>query len=75
MLNNGLWPEVKMSDYQFLNFFIADLAGAKAVDGDRNRIRNADGLGDLYFQFFSEAGSYGVFGDVASHVCRRPINF
>ena len=47
---------------------IGDLAGAEGVDGDRDRLGDADGVGKLDLAAAGEAGGHDVLGDVAAHV-------
>ena len=59
----------------FGDFVVADFAGAKGVDVNRQRLRFADGISDLRFAAVGQAGRDDVFGDVAHHVAGAAIHF
>src|SRR5207237_3409168 len=53
---------------------LLDLAGTERVDVNRHRIRNADRVRELHFDFISESRRDDVLHDVTRHVARRAID-
>ena len=52
---------------------IIDLAGAKCFYMDRNRAGNANGIGQLYFDFISQTCSYNVLGYITGCIRCRTV--
>lgn len=50
------------------DFCIVHLVGAECLDMHADRMRVADGVGDLKFTAIGETGSNDVFGNPAAHV-------
>ncbi len=53
---------------ELLDLAAADLLGAEGLDHDRDRVRDADGVGDLHLGALGEAGGDDVLGDLAGGV-------
>src|SRR5262249_16288591 len=62
-----------LADERYQPIF-AKLAGAKRVYEDADRLGDADGIGQLYFATFRQAGSDGVFSDVTRDIGSRAIH-
>src|ERR1019366_7465169 len=48
--------------------------GTESIDQHADRIRHADGVGELHFNAISQSGSHNVLRDVARHVAGRTVN-
>ena len=59
----------------FFNFFLVDFVSAEGVDVDADRMRVADGVGELDFATVSKAGGDDIFRDIAAHVGSAAIDF
>src|SRR5687768_11458193 len=53
---------------------VGDFPGAEGFDHDRDRIGDADRIGELHLKLFREAGGHQVLRDVACHVASRAVD-
>ncbi|CDB87766.1 putative uncharacterized protein PY07799 [Firmicutes bacterium CAG:170] len=73
-LDDGGRTEVEALAYQLAEMPVAELAGAEGIDQHGDRLRHADGVGQLQLALGGEAGCDDVLGDVARHIGRAAVN-
>ncbi len=71
-LDDAARRQVEMHADQFRNLLVGHTVGRGALgsDPDAERVRVADGVGQLHLTLAGQAGGHDVFGDVARHVGR-----
>ena len=57
-----------------LNLFAVNLLRAEGIDQHGNRLRHADGIGELNLAAVGQTGGHDVLGEVARHVGRAAIH-
>src|SRR5215472_16864163 len=75
VLNDSFGSQREVGTNEFGHLLFRNYAGAKGVDHDRDRIRDADRISELNFGALGEAGGNQVLGDVTGHVAGRAIHF
>src|SRR5262249_37173832 len=73
-LAEGAGAQVEVLVDELLDLPAADLLGAEGLDHDRDRVRDADRVGDLDLGALGQAGRDDVLGDVASGVGGRAVD-
>ena len=73
--DDAVGSEVKHRAYAFDDFVVRDGAGAEGVDHDGGRLGDADGVRDLHFAAFGEAGGDDVFRHIAACISGASIHF
>src|SRR5687767_7608714 len=63
-----------MLTYKFGEHSLADPSGAARIDQHRDRIRDADGVGQLHQTALGEPRPNNILRDVSRHVCRGAVH-
>src|SRR5689334_8787232 len=73
-LDDAAWRQLEVIAHEFRQSTIADSSSAFRIDVHRNRIGNADSVGELDHATVRESGSHDVLGDVPRHVSSGTIH-
>jgi hypothetical protein len=63
-----------VAPHELDDLLVGDAARAERVDRDRDRLGDADGVGELELDFVGHAGGDEVLRDVARHVAGRAVD-
>ena len=73
-LDHAGWGKRKVLAHNLGQPRIVDFAGAKRIDHDRNRFRDADRISQLHFSAIGQTGGDQVLRDIARHVASGAVN-
>jgi len=73
-LHDAVWSEVEHLGHRLGDLVLGYHGRALGVHHDRDRVNDADRIGDLHLHLLGQAGSDDVLGDVSAHVSCRTVD-
>lgn len=73
-VNNRGRAQVKIFIYQFQNCLVRNNPCSESIYGDRNRLCNANRIGNLNFALMSDSGSNKIFSHIPGRIRGASVN-
>ena len=74
-LDDAPGSELEVVAHQLLNLGFGELAGTESLHQYADRLRDTDSIRQLHFATIGQLSCDYVFGNVASHVAGRTVDF